>query len=650
MIPALRPYQQAQLDGIANGMAQGQNRLLLQAATGTGKTVTFAAILEWPDIKGWLDGFAPTERKMLVIAHREELLDQAAQKIMKANPSKRVSVEQGERYASRTSDVVVASIQTLQASRFRRLFRLMAHHVFRVVVIDEAHHAAAPTYRTALAHLGFLPMADVSESGESEAASFDDAQKMQAALAGWDAQAPKDRVLVGVTATPNRSDDVGLDCVFQSLAFAYPMKDAIRDGWLVRIKSWVIESAVNLDGVRMQAGDFNQKQLADAVNQDARNKLAVAGWQEKAEGLPTLAFTVDVAHAHALALEFIAQGVRAVPLSGETPKDERRGILRRFAAGEIDVITNCMVLTEGTDLPRAACIVHAKPTKSATLYEQMTGRVLRPLPPDPVGPERLGHPGPFVKPYAVVIDVVDVTQRHSLMAAPCLAGLPPSLVMAGEMLDDVEQELADMAELHPGFDLAVEAGKLTLEQLRAKARAFDIFTIPDLGDVGRGLFMDWTKIGDGQYGLTYPHGDGYEDVIVRQNALGHWDVVVKTSTTETPETGKRKRVVAALRVLAQGLPDAPAALRCGEGYIVQERRTAMSYTDKRSAWKLRPASDKQRARLAQLGGTDKVTGERRIVPAHLTAGQASKLIDLLIKQKKAKRETSDETGRDLVTR
>jgi ATP-dependent helicase IRC3 len=625
----LRPYQEAMLDAVVSAACEGKNRVLLQAATGTGKTVMFSALPDWPDMRGWLESFPEHERRVLIIAHREELLDQAAQKILASNPARRVSIEQGERHASRFSDIVIASIQTLQAQKFRRLHRLLKHHVFRVVIVDEAHHAAAPTYRTALAHLGFLPMADASDSPDSEAASFDDVAKMRTALGEWEAIAPKDRILIGVTATPNRTDEVGLECVFQTLAYSYPIRAAIRDGWLVPIVPWVIETDVSLDQVKMSGQDFNQKSLAEAVNQEARNKLAVAGWLEKGQRRPTIAFTVDVAHAHALAAAFREQGLRAMPISGETPKDERRGILRRFREGEIDIITNCMVLTEGTDLPIAACILHAKPTKSASLYEQMTGRGLRPHPSDPVGPDRLAHRGAWLKPDCILIDVVDVSQRHALCAAPGLYGLPPAMVGAGETLEDMAEQYDEIAALCPGIDLSAFAAKLTLEQLRARARTFDIWQLPDLGELGRVLRFDWVKVSDDLYRLQFPISEQLTEMIaVGRNVMGAWQVIATIHGRRQRGESRQDTIEREPQTLGQDLPSVLAACRLAESHIYQQRRSALVYVDKRAEWKHKPPS---RGQLEIL--------RRMKVPVRegMMRGEVSRLIDLAMARKHLER-------------
>jgi ATP-dependent helicase IRC3 len=597
----LRPYQQDAIEAVAKAFHEdGQNRVLVKKPTGTGKTVMFAAMLKYlesrfeimlPDYRGRKGA------RMLVIAHREELLDQARDKIQKQNPGLMVSIEQGDRHANSYSDVVIASIQTLSAMKFRRLKRLLERHSPRLVIVDEAHHAAAATYRTALAMLGFLPMG-VSKEGDAEAATQDDVVEMQKALAGWDEVAPKDRLLVGVTATPNRSDAIGLGCVFQTIAYSYALKTAIDDGWLVPIKPWVVETNVSLDDVRISRGEFNQKDLAEAVNQQQRNQVAVAAWLDHAKGKSTIAFTVDVAHAHDLAAEFQRAGVQAVALSGETPREERRRILEDYTAGYIEVITNCMVLTEGTDLPRTECILHAKPTKSPTLYEQMTGRGLR------------IHPG---KTECTVIDIVDVARRHSLQQAPVLYGLPPGIKTKGEDLRSIVDDLEALREKYPQMDLEalLREHRLTLEQLKSKASTFDIWSVPELGIYKDVVSMNWLRVSDDVFRLQYPWADGTEIIQVAPDVLGHFDV----SCTIRPREGSSRQ-----RTLAAQVANATDALRLAEAFVMQERRAVSKLKDREAPWRQRPASPKQ----LQLLGKWHVPHK----PKGLTMGEASDLIDI----------------------
>lgn len=616
--PKLRPYQLKSLQAIADERQAGRNRLLIKKPTGTGKTVTFAELMKWPEIGQWLGQFPEDERKMLVIAHREELLDQAREKIERANPGKWVAIEQGSRVATRYADVVVASIQTLAASNFRRLEKLIDHHgPFRIVVVDEAHHAAAATYRTTLARLGFLPPAAAADKEDIEAATDDDVAKMEAALRNWDQVAPKDRLLVGVTATPNRSDAVGLGCVFQSLAFNYGLKDAIDDGWLVPIVPWVVETHQSLEAVRITRGDFNQKQLAEAVNVEARNRLAVEAWHKYGAGLSTIAFTVDVEHAHALAEEFRGAGIRAMALSGETPKDERREILRAFSDGQLEVVTNCMVLTEGTDLPIAACILHAKPTKSATLYEQMTGRGLRPLPGDPVGSERAKAAiDAFKKPHCVVIDMVDIARKHSLQTAPVLYGLPPNLSVNGKDLRDVDEAIQALKEKYPSIDLDAIEARFTLEQLEVRASTFDIWKVEDLGELARGLQCQWIKTGADRYVLQYPWADGYETLCVEADLVGKFGISLTLRPAKRP--GQARGEVRQ-RTIGHAVPTARAALSMAEVFMFQERHSVMRLKSSAAAWRNKPATPGQIGFLRKLGAPLK---------PGMTAGEASDLIEV----------------------
>jgi superfamily II DNA or RNA helicase len=594
--PTKRPYQLGADDAIVktfNGGA-GHNRLLVKKPTGTGKTVWFAALKEV--LEPWLKQFPDREQKMLVIAHREELLDQAADKFTKQNRKLLVTIEQGDRHASRHSDVVIASIQTLAARNFRRLKQLLLTMKFRIVIVDEAHHSAASTYRTALGLLGFLPMMRNAVDDQIEAATFDDVTEMEKALQGWDAIAPKDRLLIGVTATPNRSDAIGLGCVFQTIAYSYDLKAAIDDGYLVPIVPQVIETSTSLDGVKMQAGDFNQKQLALAVNTEKRNQAALAGWREYADGVPTIGFSVDVAHAHALADLFRADNIRAQAISGDTPKDDRRSYLRQYQDGQIDVIFNCMVLTEGTDLPITGCILHAKPTSSATLYEQMTGRGLR------------LYPG---KTECIVIDVVDVAKRHSLQVAGVLYGLPPSLLAKGKNLKQLKNEYDAFIEKYPGVNPET-MGRMTLEELQMRASTFDIWTVPALGQFGTGRVLHWIKVAEEEYRVQYPWSDGTETLSVVQDVLGHYDV----SLTIRPHTGIEGT---RQKTLATQIDTADHAASLAEQFVLNERRSVMKLKDVDAPWRSRPASPKQIGLLRRLG-----------VPIEkgLLMGRASDLIDM----------------------
>jgi len=605
--PVLRPYQEATLDAIAAALRKGTTRQLVKSPTGTGKTVTFAALLRWPAIVDWLKQFPSNERRMLVIAHREELLDQAAEKIHRANPNLLITIDQAGRVASRESDVVIASIQTLAARQFARLDRLLDTMRFRIVIVDEAHHAAAPTYRTALVRLGFLPHIEASAEQNIEGTTEQEAARIERALADWNKVAPRDQLLLGLTATPNRSDAIGLGCVFETLVYSYGLRQAIDDHWLVPLTPWAIETRECLDAIHLQRGDFNQRELADTVNTPARNDLAVSAWTEYAYDRPTLAFTVDVQHAHDLADRFRAHGIHATPLSGETDKDDRRAMLAAFQHGDLPVITNCMVLTEGTDLPRASCILHCKPTRSATLYEQMTGRGLRLF---------------DGKQDCVVLDLGDLSKKHSLQTAAVLYGLPPKLKTEGQRLDKLADDIEALRTRQPGFDPATALAEqvLTLAQLQAHAELVNVWAIRDLGDFAPKKELVWLRLDNDTYRLQYPWADGQETLTVDKDLLGQWQIsLVYRSRGAIPEAPK---------IIATGARDAWAAGNEAEAWVRLARPNVMRLKARNATWTKKPASP------AQLGLLLKLRVPHR---ADLSSGEASNLIDLALARKSGRR-------------
>jgi hypothetical protein len=421
---------------------------------------------------------------------------------------------------------------------------------------------------------------------------------MAEALEGWDLIAPRDRLLLGVTATPNRSDAIGLGCVFQSIVHSYRLRDAVRDKYLVPIVPWAVETQSSLDAVKLQHGDFNQKQLGHAVNNDVRNHLAVAAWQEYALGRPTLAFAVNVEHAHDLAACFVEQSVRAAAISGDTERVLRRQILDRFRTGDLDVVTNCMVLTEGTDLPMCSSILHAAPTMSATLYEQKTGRGLRTF-------EK--------KRDCVVIDLVDVTRKHSLMTAPVLYGLPPGLNAQGKILDTTADEWDQFIDKYPGADLQ---GRFTLAQLQAKAHTFDIWSIRPMGAFAQGTAMKWTRVGDERFRISYPWNEGSETLTIERDMLGKFDIVAtfRPGTVHAGEPGVPRQ-----RTLVVGVESGNEALLVAEAFMRAERSSVTKIMDVDAPWRTKPASERQKGRLRIL--------RVPFNPDGLTMGHASQLID-----------------------
>jgi superfamily II DNA or RNA helicase len=423
----LRPYQSEASDAIFKEWQENDSTLVVMP-TGGGKTILFADVIR-----------RVFPRRALVIAHREELIFQARDKIQRVTGLS-ADVEMGE-YRSDgglfgSARVVVSTIQT-QCSGGDGGGRMAKFDPsqFGLLIIDEAHHATSPSYRRVIDYYRTNPALKV----------------------------------LGVTATPDRADEEALGQVFQSVAFDYEVLDAIHDGWLVPIEQQMVHvEGLDYSSIRTTAGDLNGGDLA-AVMEAERNlqpmasaSLAIIG-QRRA-----LVFTSSVKAAEMTAEIFNRhRSNMAAWVCGKTDRDERRGVLADFAAGRVQVVCNCGVLTEGFDDPGVEVVIMGRPTKSRALYSQMVGRSTRPLPGVVDGPEtaeaRKAAIAGSAKPSCLVVDFVGNAGRHKLITSADILGGKVSeealeravkrVSAAGgpvnmtEALDEAEEELKEQRRL-----------------------------------------------------------------------------------------------------------------------------------------------------------------------------------------------------------
>jgi DNA repair protein RadD len=328
----LRDYQHDTMTRIQAAIEEGHCNLLLVVPTGGGKTVIAAELIL---------RFVTAGKPVLIIVHREELVAQMAEKL------DALGIDYGIIKAGHPTrpeaPVQIASIQTLHARCVRS--SRMEMPPAALVVFDEGHHSVANTWR------------DVAEHYASAGA-----------------------VIFGMTATPCRSDGRGLGNVYGVLIEGPTISQLVKDGWLVPA-DYYAPYEPDLKNVKLVAGDYSESQLAERMNkQHLVGDIVGHYFRLNATRRPTVVFAVNVAHAANITKEFRLHGVLAEIVHGSTPLDERRAILAKLDRGEIDVVVNCMVLTEGWDQPKVSCLILARPTKSLGLFRQMVGRVLRPYP------------------------------------------------------------------------------------------------------------------------------------------------------------------------------------------------------------------------------------------------------------------------------
>ncbi|RYC54129.1 hypothetical protein CHU98_g12080 [Xylaria longipes] len=344
-------------------LGHGHKRVGISLATGAGKTVVFTQLI---------DRIKPSSKhatQTLILAHRRELVEQAARHCSNAYPTKTVDVEMGNLHASGTADITIASIQSITSGDRISKFD---PRLFKLVLVDEAHHIVAPGYLRTLEHFGLQQKKDESP------------------------------ILVGVSATFSRFDGLRLGAAIDEIVYHKDYVDMIEEKWL----SNVIFTT--------------PAELSRAVNTDQINEITVRSWLARASGRKsTLVFCVDLAHVSGLTRAFRRHGIDARFVTGDTPKLERSDRLDAFKRGEFPVLVNCGVFTEGTDIPNIDCVLLARPTRSRNLLVQMIGRGMR------------LHPG---KANCHIIDMVS-SLSTGIVTIPTLFGLDPSQLVKEVSVD-----------------------------------------------------------------------------------------------------------------------------------------------------------------------------------------------------------------------
>lgn len=407
----LRPYQEAARQAIHTQWNSGVQRTLLVLPTGTGKTIVFAAVVEDAVRAG---------RRVLILAHRGELLDQAADKIRRST-GLASAVEKAESSCLGSwYRVVVGSVQSLQRPQRLEPF---PHDYFGTIVIDEAHHAITDGYRRVL---DWFPEADV----------------------------------LGVTATPDRGDMRNLGEVFGSLAYEYKLTEAIRDGFLCRILAQTIPLQLDISTVGMSGGDYAVGELGGAL--DPYLDQIAAEMEKHCRDRKTVVFLPLIKTSQKFRDMLNAHGFNAAEVNGQSA--DRAEVLADFEAGKYNVLCNSMLLTEGWDCPSVDCVVVLRPTKVRSLYSQMVGRGTR------------LSPG---KKDLLLLDFLWLTDRHELCRPADL--ICEDRAVAQQMTDNLAaaacpEDIEDAAK-QAGEDVVAQReealAKQLAEQRRKRARLVD---------------------------------------------------------------------------------------------------------------------------------------------------------------------------------
>lgn len=560
---ALRSYQRACIDNILDARKRGVKRQLASLATGCGKSLIFGNIPQ----------YAPSGKRTLLTVHTKELVWQAAEHLRKWNPGLSVGVEMADEVTA-GEQIVVASIQTIGRSLVKRLNKFDPKD-FSWVIVDECHRSISDTYTEVFTYFGLFDENNHSTS------------------------------LLGLTATPSRGDGQAMGAVYQEIVYSYGIQDAIKDGWLSDVRGIRIKTTTDISKVGSQAGEFKQDELADAVNNPARNLQIVEAWIKEAYPRQTVGFTVTVQHAKDLALAFQKASVPAQAIWGNDP--DRAEKLKQHRAGVIKVLLCAQLLVEGYDDPNVSAIIMARPTRSSTFFIQAAGRGTR------LGTGidnlvkaraegRLTHDS---KVDMLLLDVVDATTKHSLITLPTLFGLGSGLDLKGQSVTQAAKAIEEMQAKYPYLDMSKLEDITRLKSYTEEANLFRVDFCSEITEVSQ---LQWHKRGENTYCLLLP---GREQIVIAGNLLGEFTV---------------KGSISQERIDQGGFNNLPDALAFAEKNLSSKGKQMLTLLRRESGWHKQPVSEGQLKLLKQFR-----------VPPHVIAkmdkGTAAKYITLRLGRK-----------------
>ena len=459
----LRPYQEECIQAVNDTFLESQSCLVVMA-TGLGKTVTASEIMRQRGGRSFW------------VAHRSELIEQAEATISNLT-GVTPQIEMAERKAFEffsTNGCVVGSVQTLNAIRNgKKRLEKFDPRFFNTLITDEAHHAVAKSWKAVSEHF-----------------CVNDNLKH-----------------LGMTATPDRSDELALGQLYDKCAFRYDIEDGVNDAWLVPLHvNRLYMDEIDLSLVGTVAGDLNQGQLSQVMERDKAIHGVASALLSETGSMKTLVFTSGVAHAHGLADILNARKFgSACAIDGKTDKAERKTIMERFKNGDIQYLCNVGIATEGFDVPSIECVAIARPTKSRSLYAQMVGRGTRSLSGVvdglPHAEQRQQSIADSLKPRCVILDFVGNSGKHKLVSAADVLGgkhskevISRANKMASESNEAVDTlELLDKAEVLEKAEAKKREEQRIRQATDAKVRyrkmkmnPFDVLDIePDMsGDLG----------------------------------------------------------------------------------------------------------------------------------------------------------------------
>lgn len=506
-----RPYQIEDTEQIIANYELGLSTQLVVQATGLGKTRMMAKIryvMKRCGLKG----------KILVIVDRVELAEQTREEFLTEDPTLKVGLEQAENYALEDCDVIVISVQTVGTATqdaqgdpvYSDRLKRFNPKDFSSVLVDETHKASVNTFRSVLMYIG--------------------------AHKGYTKTYRPELLVVGFTATPNRTDDQGMEEFYEVVSANRDIVWGIENNWLTDVKGYRVSTYIDLDKHDLgthegsYGKDFSKVALQKAIDIPARNELIIQKYIELGEGMSGVFFCVDTEHARNMLEAARKFGLKADIVIGTTQKDKRKQVFADHKSGAIKVLTGCGVFVEGWNNPRAAVACMCRPTKSKRFYIQAIGRVLRHFP----SPEALadmrqrGETPEWIKPYAIVIDFCDLTAKHSVVGLGSVFGMGSKFQFNGKLVKGeakrFEQELCKLDEKKR--QQVQEHEVSDIEELKSVIEKVDLLKPPTVAESTKSYTdLEWVeqKTRNGtRLQLALP---GNEVIYIEPDSIGTHDVI-----------------------------------------------------------------------------------------------------------------------------
>ncbi|KAJ5953372.1 ATP-dependent helicase IRC3 [Penicillium verhagenii] len=558
----LRDYQEESIQSVLKYLGEGHRRLGISLATGAGKTVIFTQLI---------DRVPPHDAqatKTMIIVHRRELVEQAAKHCRLAYPEKIVEIEMGQNKATGHGDIIIASVQTLSRGRINKF----DPSAFKLVLVDEAHHIVARSYREVLGYFGL------------------------------NEPTPSSPVLVGVSATFARFDGLKLGAAIDHIVYHKDYVDMIEDNWLANAVFTTVKSEANLSTVKKDKfGDFALGSLSQAVNTASTNNITVRAWMANSQDRKsTLVFCVDVEHARQLTATFREHGVDARYITATTHKNVRSEQLEAFKNQEFPVLLNCGLFTEGTDIPNIDCVLLARPTRSRNLLIQMIGRGLRLFP----GKENC-H----------IIDMV-ASLETGVLSTPTLFGLHPDEVLNNSSAKEIQGSNSEQSIAPPEECITPQGesdGNPNLKFTKYDS-IYDLLEDTQSERHIRSLSQNaWVRVDATKYLLS--ESSGWLS-IEQDNEMFTVNHVMKFNDPTTEKIQFTRP-----RLIASG-PDLETAVRAADTYA--SNKFEKRYISSRQPWRQNPATSAQIAMLNKAHIRD-----GKLKTGDLTRGQATDMITKL---------------------